>query len=176
MTLTTILLIVFIAIAAAALVAQMVIFAGIARNLSALSEKVTPLLPQVEQSAKALPPLVRDLQALVSETRPKLVALTTNVAEVTTLVRDQVRRADAFATDFGERVELQMVRLDEAMAVAVANFEQITTTVRDTVLRPVQDAHALFHGLRTGLDFFFRRRSSPALSPKPLYQDEEMFI
>ncbi|MGH9393376.1 MAG: hypothetical protein ACRD1E_04345, partial [Terriglobales bacterium] len=173
---TNILLLVFIAIAAAAMVIQLVVFAGIARRLAALSEKVVPILPQVEQSARALPGLMRDLQAMVGETRPKLQTLAANLAEISTLARDQVRRADAFATDFTERAELQMVRVDEALSVAIASFEQITTSVRDSVLRPVQDAHALFHGLRTGLDFFFRRRSNPALNARPLYQDEEMFI
>lgn len=169
-----ILLIVFIAMAAVALLGQLLVFAGLARRMRTLSERIEPLLPMVEQSVRAMPGLVREVQAMVTETRPKLHAITANIAEISLMARDQVRRADQFATEFSERLELQMVRVDEALGVALASVEQISTTVRDTVLRPVQDVNAIFQGVRTGLDFFFRRRPSPP--PRPAYQDEEMFI
>lgn len=160
MSLTDILLVVFIALAALALVGQWLAMQGLSRRLSQLADKVEPLLPQV--------------QSLVSETRPKLDAVASNLAEITTLARDQLRRADAFATDFGARLELQMVRVDEALGSALTTVDSIANAVRHTVLRPVQDVNALMTGVRTGLDFFFRRRSSPAR--RPVYQDEEMFI
>lgn len=111
---------------------------------------------------------------MVAETRPKLQVVAANVAEVSALARDQLRRADAFASDFAQRLELQMVRVDDALGSAIASVDEIATTMRQTVLRPVRDANALMAGVRTGLDFFFRRRASPA--PRPVYQDDEMFI
>jgi ABC-type Fe2+-enterobactin transport system substrate-binding protein len=173
---TDILLTVFVAIAAIALLGQWIAIRALSRKIGALADRVAPLVPQVEQSVRMLPPLVLEVQAMVAETRPKLQAVAANVAEITVLARDQVRRADALATDLGERLELQLVRVDEAMSTAMANFEQIVNGVRQTVLRPVQDVNAIVHGVRTGLDFFFRRRSSPALGPRAIYQDEEMFI
>ncbi len=173
---TDILLIVFIALAAVALLGQWIALLVMSRKVGALADRIAPLLPQVEASARMLPPLVLEVQAMVVETRPKLQAVAANVAEITVLARDQVRRADALATDLGERLELQMVRVDEALTTALANFEQISTTFRQTVLRPVQDVNAIVQGVRTGLDFFFRHRPSPALAPRAVYQDEEMFI
>jgi len=178
-----ILLIVFIGLVALALLGQWAVMIGLARRLRVLGDRVTPLLPKLEQTVAAVGPLVSEAQALLAETRPKLRAVTQDVLEVSaqlkeisTTARDGVRRAEVFASDMGQRVELQMVRLDEALGAALASVDQISTTVRDTVLRPVQDAQALFQGVRTGLDFFFRRRPSPA-SPRPsAYQDEEMFI
>lgn len=164
---TDILLIIFIALAAVALLGQWIAMAGIARKLGALSASITPLLPAVQQS-------VREINAMVSETRPKLQSLSANLAEMSSMVRDQLQRADAFATEFSEKLELQMVRVDEALGTAITSVEQVTTAVRDTVLRPVQDVNAVFQGVRTGLDFFFRRRPSPPA--RPAYQDEEMFI
>ncbi|MGH9481615.1 MAG: hypothetical protein ACRD1L_05935, partial [Terriglobales bacterium] len=133
---------------------------------------------QFEESVRSLPALVKEAQQLVAETRPPLQAFSTSVAEIGVIARDQVRRADAFVTEVSERLELQLVRVDEALGATLANVEQITATVRDTVLKPVNDFSALFEGVRTGLDFFFRRRPSPALNPRPnsTYQDEEMFI
>lgn len=172
---TDVLLTVFIALAAVALVGQFVVFVGIARRVRGLTDRLTPLLPQVEQSAKALPGLVRDVQAMVNETKPRLQTVSANLAEISTLARDQARRFDQVTGDLAQRLELQMVRVDEAMATALASFEQVTVSLRQKILRPVQDAHALIQGVRTGLDFFFRRRASPA-EPRPVYQDEEMFI
>jgi hypothetical protein len=160
MSVTDILLVIFIALAAVAMVGQWLAMQGLARRISTLADKVEPLLPQV--------------QSLITETRPKLDTVATNLAEMTTLARDQMRRADAFATDFGARLELQMVRVDEALGSCLTTVDTIANAVRQTVLRPMQDANALVHGLRTGLDFFFRRRSGPGA--RPVYQDEEMFI
>ncbi|MGH9416806.1 MAG: hypothetical protein ACRD01_09285 [Terriglobales bacterium] len=173
---TDILLVIFIALAALALLGQFIVLVGMSRRFRDLSAQVTPWLPQVEQSARALPPLVGELRTMVAETRPRLQTLAANIVEISTLAREQAQRADAIATDLGDRLQLQMVRVDEALSTALASVEMVTTSVRDSILRPVQDVNALFHGLRTGLDFFLRRRASPALHPRPAYQDEEMFI
>lgn len=171
---TEILLVIFVAVAAVALLGQWLVFLGIARRLNALSQSVAPLLPPLEQGTRALPGLVRDLQSLVNDTRPQLQKASANLLEISTLARGQAERFDHFAGDLAERLELQMVRVDEAMGTALGSVEQVTTAVRETVLRPVRDVTAVVEGVRTGLDFFFRRRSSPPSTP--VYQDEEMFI
>ncbi|MGH9475915.1 MAG: hypothetical protein ACRD1C_06245 [Terriglobales bacterium] len=171
---TDILLIIFVAVAALALLAQWIVLAMLASRFGKLSERVEPLLPQVERLVSALSPLVKDVQSMVADTRPKLQVVSANLAEMSALARDQLRRADAFASDFAQRLELQMVRVDDAIGSALASVDQVATTLRQTVLKPVRDVHALMTGLRTGLDFFFRRRASPA--PRPVYQDDEMFI
>ncbi|MGH9412973.1 MAG: hypothetical protein ACRD0Y_04455 [Terriglobales bacterium] len=174
MSTTDILLIIFIAVAALALLAQWIVLASLASRFGKLSEKIEPLIPQVAQTAAVLGPLVRDVHAMVSETRPRIEAVSANVAEMSALARDQLRRADAFAGEFAQRLELQMVRVDDALGSALASVDQIASTVRDTVLRPVNDVNAMMQGVRTGLDFFFRRRSGPP--SRPVYQDDEMFI
>ncbi|MGH9468110.1 MAG: hypothetical protein ACRD1Y_12230 [Terriglobales bacterium] len=171
---TDILLIIFIAVAALALLAQWIVLAGLANRFQKLSDKLEPVLPHLQQSAANLAPLLRDVHALITDTRPKLDAVAANVAEMSALARDQLRRADAFAGEFAERLELQMVRVDDAIGSALGSVDQIATTVRETILNPVRDVNAVLQGLRTGLDFFFRRRSSP--SSHPVYQDDEMFI
>lgn len=173
---TDILLVIFVALAALALLGQFIVLVGLARRFRDFSGRVTPWLPQVEQSARALAPLIGELRLAVAETRPRLETLTTNIAEISTLARAQAKRADAIASDLGDRLQLQMVRVDEALSLAMASVEMVTNTVRDSILKPVQDVNALFHGLRTGIDFFLRRRPSPALHPRATYQDEEMFI
>lgn len=171
---TDVLLVIFIGVAAVSLLGQLLVLAGLSRRVSALSRSMAPMLPPLEQGAKALPQIVSEVRAMVNETRPQLQTAAANIAEISTLARDQVRRADQLATELAERLELQMVRVDEMLATAVASVEQVTTVVRESVLQPVRDVNALVQGVRTGVDFFFKRRSSPPA--RPVYQDEEMFI
>ncbi|HEY7839447.1 MAG TPA: hypothetical protein VIC54_12700 [Terriglobales bacterium] len=174
MSTTDVLLVIFIGVAAVSLLGQLLVLLGLARRVGAMSKAITPLLPPLELGAKALPQVVAEARGLLNETRPQIQAVVANVAEISTLARDQVRRADQLATEFAERLELQMVRVDEVLATALASVEQVTTTVRESVLQPVRDVNALVQGVRTGVDFFFRRRASPPA--RPAYQDEEMFI
>ncbi|MGH9486532.1 MAG: hypothetical protein ACRD04_02945 [Terriglobales bacterium] len=174
MSTTDILLVIFVAIAAFSMLAQWIVLLVLAGRFKQVSEKIEPLLPQVEQIVAAVGPAVRDAQSMLAQARPKLDIISANVAEMSALARDQLRRADAFTAELGQRLELQMVRVDDALGSALASVDQIASTLRDTVLRPVRDVNALMQGVRTGLDFFFRRRSSPA--PRPACQDDEMFI
>jgi len=174
MSITDVLLIVFIGVAAVSLLGQLLVLVGLGRRVREMSRALTPLLPALEQGAKALPVVINDVRGMLNETRPQLQTVAANMAEISTLARNQVRRADQLATEFTGRLELQMVRIDEALATALASVELVTTTVRESVLQPVRDAHALVQGVRTGVDFFFHRRASPPA--KPAYQDEEMFI
>lgn len=171
---TDVLLVIFIGVAAASLLGQLLVLIGVSRRIGSLSRSMAPLLPPLEQGAKALPQIVTEVRTLVNETRPHLQTATANIAEISTLARDQVRRADQLGTELAERLELQMVRVDDMLATALASVEQVTTVVRESVLQPVRDVNALVQGVRTGIDFFFRRRPSPPSSP--VYQDEEMFI
>lgn len=171
----SILLLIFVAVVALALLGQLVALLLMARKLSALADSVTPLLPSLDQGARALPGLVRDTHALVTEVRAPLQAAAANLLEISAIARDRVQYADQLAADIGERLELQLVRLDEAVGNAMAGIEQVSNTVRDSLLRPVRDVNALVHGVRTGVDFFFRRRAGTPAAPA-YQEDEEMFI
>ena len=171
---TNLLLLIFVGVAALALLGQWLTFLTMARRMKALSEAVMPALQPLEQGARALPGLARDAQALLTEVRVPLQKAAANVLEISAITRDRVKAIDKVAGDVSERLELQMVRVDEALTTALASVEQVTAAVRDGVLRPVQDVNALVQGVRTGVDFFFRRRAGTP--GKPAYQDEEMFI
>lgn len=161
---------VFIAVTALAVAWQTVVLVNLARVLTRLAQRSERVLNEVEGR---LPALLSESEAILRDSRSKLDIAGTHVIELTGLVRDQMRRADELFSEISDRARLQVIRLDQAISTTFDKVEETTNLIQRTVLRPIRDAAAIVYGVRTGLDFFLRRRPSPpTLSP----QDEEMFI
>lgn len=161
---------IFIVITAIAVAWQTIILVSLARVLTRLALRSERVLNEVEGR---LPPLLTESEAILRDSRAKIDIAGTHLIEITGLARDQMRRADELFAEISDRARLQVIRLDQAISTTFEKVEETTEMVQRTVLRPIRDAAAIIHGVRTGLDFFLRRRPSPpALSP----QDEEMFI
>lgn len=166
-----IVLIVLIALMAGVFLWQTLILFGLARSLKSVGGRLESLLTETERT---LPGLLHDIQATVTETRGKLEVTTNNLVEISGLIRDQVQRADEFVAEASDRLRLQIARAESVVSGIADRIERTTDSLQKGVLRPMQDANALFQGVRTGLDFFLRRRPSPA--SRETYQDDEMFI
>lgn len=166
-----IVLIVLVALMAGVFLWQTLILYGLARSLTSVGGRLETLLAETERT---LPGLLRDIQAMVTETRGKLEVTTNNLVEISGLIRDQVQRADEFVAETSDRLRLQIARAESVVSGIADRIERTTDSLQRGVLRPVQDVNALFQGVRTGLDFFLRRRPSPA--PREAYRDDEMFI
>ena len=166
-----IVLIVLIALIAGVFLWQTLILFGIARNLKRVGGRLESLIAETERT---LPGLLRDIQTMVSETRGKLEVTTNNLVEITSLIRDQMQRADEFVADVSDRLRQQLAKVEDVVSGIADRIDRTTDSLQKGVLRPVHDLNALVQGFRTGLDFFLRRRPSPA--PRETYQDDEMFI
>lgn len=161
---------VFIAVTAIAVAWQTLILVGLARVLTKLAARSERLLNDVEGR---LPALLNESESLLRDSRAKIEIAGDHMVEISGLARDQMRRADELFGEITDRARLQVARVDQALASAFDRVEETTSMVRNTIVRPIRDAAAIVHGVRTGLDFFLRRRASPpVLTP----QDEEMFI
>jgi hypothetical protein len=164
------LLAVAIVVIAAAVVWQALVFFGIARTVERLSRRFEAVLADAEQK---LPHLLAEAEEIVTDARGKFEAASTNIVEITELAKHQVACADELVTDFTDKLRLQAVRLEETWSSVVQGVEKTTSRMQKTVIGPVHDLTALMRGIRTGVDFFFKRRPSPTAKA---YQDEEMFI
>ncbi len=124
-------------------------------------------------------PTVQQAEAMINELRPKLQIIADNLQESTTLLRDQVTRADATIRDAMDRGRLQIIRADELITRTIDRVEQTTELVQQTVVSPVRQISGLMQGLTVGLEFFFRgigrRKSARREQGQPVPQDE-MFI
>lgn len=176
----SLLLVIFIGIIALVSLAQGMVLLVVQSKLAKLTATAMPIM---EEAGRRLPELLRDaaamlrdVQATVKDTRTKIESVTATVIDVTAMARGQAERADALLNDVRQRVQAQVERADQAVADAITGFENASTVIQRTLLRPVNEINAWARGVRTGLDFFFRRRSSPPPRPRPVYEDEEMFI
>lgn len=166
-----IVLTVFIAVTAIAVILQAIILAGLARAVGKLARRGDKVLTELEAR---LPAMLTESEALVKESRAKVDLAGNHVVEISGLLRDQMQRADALLLDITDRARLQIIRLDETMSATFDKVDETATLIQRAIIRPIKDTAAVIRGVRTGLDFFLHRRPSPppALAP----QDEEMFI
>ena len=166
---------VFIGMTALALCAEAIVlvlmYVGIrksaARMESLLSEVKAKVLPAVEQA-----------EVILTEVRPKLQVITENLQESTTLLHEQVKRADATVKDAMDRGRLQIIRADELLTRTLDRVEQTSDMVHSTVISPVRRLSGLVQGLTVGLEFLFGgrgRRNGGSRERRPVPQDE-MFI
>ncbi|MGH9490964.1 MAG: hypothetical protein ACRD17_10675 [Terriglobales bacterium] len=162
---------VFIAVTAIAVILQAIILLGLARAVGKLAQRGDKVLTQLESR---LPRMLSESESLIRESRAKVDLAGNHVVEISALVRDQVQRADALLVDLTERARLQIIRLDETMSTTFDKVDETATLIQHSIIRPIRDTAAVIRGIRTGVDFFLHRRPSPppALAP----QDEEMFI
>lgn len=162
---------VFIAVTAAAVVLQAVILAGLARAVSRLSQRGDKVLTQLETR---LPPMLAESEALLRDSRAKVEIAGQHMVEISGMLRDQMQRADGLLLELTDRARLQIIRVDETLSATLDRVDETATLVQRSIIRPIKDTAAVIRGVRTGLDFFLHRRASPPAVLEP--QDEEMFI
>jgi ribosomal protein S28E/S33 len=159
-----------VGIIAAAMVFQalcVLIFVLSFRNYFA---RLETLLTQMTHDMQPVLVAARDI---LVEGRDKVKIISANVIEITAMVKDQVTRLDGLVTDASERARMQLIRVDQLVADTVVRVEETTESIQRNVLGPIREIAALLVGLRTGLDFLFRRNKT---SVEQATQDEELFI
>ncbi len=164
--LTTILLLV-----ALALVLQAVSMVGLWRSIERLNREVEGLRADVRQR---LDPLAQAVAAILADSREPIRTITTNLAEVSRVLRDRAGQVDRVVEELVERSRLQIIRVDQMATELVARLESTVGAVQRQVMKPIQEASAVLQGVRSGLEFLFSRRRNAR--PGETTQDEQMFI
>jgi methyl-accepting chemotaxis protein len=131
-----------------------------------------------EVKTKALP-VVENVQAAITELRPKLEVIARNVEETTTAIRSQVQRVDATVNDAVDRARLQIIRGDELLTRTMDRVESTSEIVTRTVTSPVRKVSGIIQGVAAGVEFFLGSRGGKngqrREAGRPVPQDE-MFI
>ncbi|MBI4443006.1 MAG: hypothetical protein HY649_06480 [Acidobacteria bacterium] len=135
-----------------------------------LFKRTEALLDEVTRNAE---PLLRAARELLTESRERFQVLSTNLIEITQLTRNQVVRVDGFFAEASDRARLQLVRMDDLLGDTMHKLQQTTESVQQSILGPVREISAILAGVRTTLDFLFRRDKKTA---EHATQDEELFI
>jgi len=165
-------LLVFVIIAALALVAQATIFYGIFDALRQLRQTLERSF--TSGTMRRIDDLSQTIKDFLAESREPVRTMTTNLASVTTMLRERGMQVDAVAAEVIDRTRAQIIRVDQMMTGMVEKVETTADAVGRGVLAPLQEVSAIIKGVQTGLDVFFsRRRAAPV---RESTHDDQMFI
>jgi len=162
---------VFIAVTTFAVVVQAGILVGLYLAVRKSTAKMEALAAEV--TSRTLP-TVETVQSLLVELRPKIETLTSNVAESSSLVRNQLGRIDATLTDALDRTRLQVIRADELLNRTMDKVEETSEIVHKTVVSPLRQVNGLMAAISTGVEVFLgQKRRHPRNGGGA---EDEMFI
>lgn len=167
----SILLTIFIIIAALAIVLQAFAMLGIYQAICKMQAQVENIRMDAKQR---LDPLAAGLTEIIANSREPLRTVTLNLAEISQTVRERTLNLDALLEEVVSKSRLQLIRADQALTDILQKVETTSSTIQQTILGPVQEASAVIKGVRSGLEFLFARRRSGSGTDAP--QDEQMFI
>ncbi len=162
----------FIAVTAFAVLLQALVMVALYLAVRKSTAKMEALATEV--SAKALPTMDA-IQNMLVELRPKIDVLTTNVAESSTMVRNQLGRIDATLTDALDRTRLQVIRADELLNRTMDKVEETSEIVHKTVVSPLRQVNGLMAAISTGVEVFLGQKRRHPKNGAGVPQDE-MFI
>ena len=162
----------FIAVTTIAVAVQAGILVALYVAVRKSSERMEALATEVK--SKVLP-TVETAQSLLVELRPRIDVISTNLAESSDLVRNQLGRLDATVTDVLDRARLQVIRADELLNRTMDKVEETSEVVHKTVISPLRQVNGLMAAISTGVDVFLGQKRRHSRNGGSVPQDE-MFI
>ena len=166
------LLTIFIAVTMAAVLLQAGILVALYLAVRKSTAKMEALATEV--TSKAVPTM-ETVQSMLVELRPKIEGLSTNVAESSSMVRNQLGRIDATLTDALDRTRLQVIRADELLNRTLDKVEETSEMVHKTVVSPLRQVNGLMAAISTGVEVFLGQKRRHPKNGRGVPQDE-MFI
>jgi ABC-type transporter Mla subunit MlaD len=163
---------IFVVVAAVAIVLQMVILFALYKGLRQTSERMEGIASRLEQQAT---PVLTTAAAILDDAKPKIAAITTNLAETTASVRTHVTKVGEATTEIVERARMQAARLDEFVVNAAQKVEATSELLQHKVFSPMRRVRAIVSALNVGMSFFKSNRPHHRNSAESV-EDEEMFI
>ncbi len=163
---------IFIAVTTFAVVVQTGILVGLYLAVRKSSARMEALATDV--TSRVLP-TVETAQSMLVELRPKIEVMSTNFAESSDLLRNQLGRLDATVTDALDRARLQVIRADELLNRTMDRVEETSEVVHKTVLSPLRQVNGLMAAISTGVDVFLGQKRRHSRNGGGVPQDE-MFI
>ena len=165
----------FIAATAVAVVLQLLILLAMFLSVKKTTERMEKMMAEVQ--VRTLP-LLEQANGILSDTRPRLQMITTNLAETSVMLKKQMERLETTVDDIVDRTRLQVIRADELVSRGLDRVEETSDLVHHTVMSPIRQVSAVIQGIGSALGFFVgpRRRAKKDGERARATQDEEMFI
>jgi hypothetical protein len=165
------LLIVFVAVAALAIVLQLLTLAALYKAGKQTSERVEQLAKRFED--EALPTLSMTRQ-LLTENGPKVADIVNNLSETAAILREKAASASVTADIAIDRARLQVIRADELATRTLDHVEETTNALHLIVNTPLRKVAGILTGIFAGLtELRGGRKVQRAVKAVP---KDEMFI
>ena len=150
---------VFVAVAAIALLIQAGLLLGIYKSSRALGENVQRLLPRVE--------------ALVEDSRKQIAEITTRTTDILDITKKQLTRVDEVLEDAAARARVQFDRAEMVLDDTMTRTQETVAMVHGGIMKPLKEINAVAQALRVALQYLMRAGRP---NPTQATADEEMFI
>ena len=161
-----ILLTVFVALAALAMLIQAGTLLGLFLVARKLQEKVVPLIPEIEAIIATTRRTVDNVEKHIE----KIGATSSSILDVT---KQQLVKVDELLTDASSRAKVQMERAELVLDDSMTRVQETVSFVQSGVVRPVREVYGVLTGIRTALAHL-GRGGRPTVDH--VTSDEEMFI
>jgi hypothetical protein len=166
-------MIVFIIVAAIALLVQVGILAALFFQLRRTTENVNKLVTDLHTRAG---PILTRAQILLDDTQPKISTMVADASHIVYLARGQAQKVDRVFTEASDRLRGQIVHADRILTGTLEAVEEAGLKFRSNFWKPLQKASALVQGIKVGLDLLRSRRAPTRGGDDSVEQEEELFI
>jgi hypothetical protein len=170
---TNTLLMVFVGVASVAIVLQALALIGIYRAVRILSNRLDEMASGIVRDLNALATKADDVLATVKSVGEGINSLRQNLEKTLAIVHTRIESIDNFLGETTDIARLEILRLQDAIDTSARKVEEVFDVLRSSILAPAMEVNAIVRGIRTGIDFLFRRQKGIS---RGVHQDEEMFI
>lgn len=135
-------------------------------RVTGVADKFEPLIDTVRQIAIDSSPKISTITA-------RAVEIAANAKDISDVANDQAHRFAEVGRDIADRSKAQIARIDAVLDDTVDQVHHAGDNVKAAVLKPVQEASAVFAGVKAAV-FTLAGGRRPTVDH--ITQDEEMFI
>lgn len=161
-----IILTIFVAVAAIALLIQMGTLLGLFLVAKKLQTQVSGIWPEIES-------IIGVTRRTAESVEKQVEKIGVTSSEILTVTRQQVTKIDALLNDTTTRAKVQIERAEMVLDDTMGRAQETVSIVQRTVLRPIREINGLMAGLRTSIAYL-GKSSRPTVDHAT--SDEEMFI
>ena len=161
-----ILLTIFVAVAAVALLIQACMLIGLLVIARRLQEKIMPMIPEIQG-------ILRVMKRTTERVDKHIEQIGTTTLAILDVTKLQLARVDELLADATTRAKVQMERAELVLDDTMTRVQQTVSYVQTGVLRPAREVHGILAGIRAALTHLGRAGRSTV---DHATSDEEMFI
>jgi len=160
------LLVVFVALAAVALLGQAIALIGLLFIARDIRNKTMALWPQIES-------IVAVSKRSVDRVETHIARIGATSVAILDATKQQLVKVDELLSDASTRARVQMERAEMVLDDTMTRVQETVSIVQRGVLRPVREVHGILSGVRTAIAHI-GRGGRPTVDHAT--SDEELFI